>query len=104
MSSDKHDGNSEDVPDGEPVDLVDSEGNQISFRPVAPVDVRIRRLGVSIDVSSVGIASMLKSATGRQPNPDAVISKRILNDISADMPSGSLTAIVGGSGSGKVRS
>ena len=29
--------------------------------------------------------------------------KRILKDVSADFPAGTLTAIIGGSGSGKVR-
>jgi ABC-type multidrug transport system ATPase subunit len=82
---------------------IESEGNQISFREVDPVTVRVRKLSVSLDSSppaAVRAFSALggKSAISRRGHAHV---KTILQDVSADFPSGSLTAILGASGSGK---
>ncbi|KAF2088527.1 ABC transporter-like protein [Saccharata proteae CBS 121410] len=81
-------------------------GNDISLRAVAPIDVRVRRLTVSVDVSPSGPAAAAqalfrKRKTGT-PEDGPKQLKTILHDVSANMPSGSLTAIIGGSGSGKT--
>lgn len=71
-------------------------GNDISLRAVAPVDVSVRDLSVQVDVSP---ARPLQALQRKRLEPDL---KTILHNVSADMPSGSLTAIIGGSGSGKT--
>ncbi|KAL8862693.1 MAG: hypothetical protein Q9178_001191 [Gyalolechia marmorata] len=75
--------------------------NDLSFRAVEAVRLHVRSLSADIDVSRGGIARF--SASFKR-GKDASINnyKRILHDINADMPSGSLTAILGGSGSGKT--
>lgn len=74
----------------------------MSLRAVTPVDVRIRNLNVAIDVSPSPIESLLKSVSWKGPKADEATTKTILHDVLTDMPSSTLTAIVGGSGSGKV--
>ena len=76
-------------------------GDRLSFRPIDPVDVRIRNLSVEIDVSPTVIANLGSSITRRKRGQEAQW-KTILDDVSADLPRGSLTAILGGSGSGKT--
>ncbi|KAL8918882.1 MAG: hypothetical protein Q9172_005240 [Xanthocarpia lactea] len=78
----------------------DSE-NDLSFRAVEAVRVHVRNLSADIDVSRGGIARFFASF---KRGKDASLKnyKRILHNINADMPSGSLTAILGGSGSGKT--
>ncbi|KAL8907211.1 MAG: hypothetical protein Q9171_005944 [Xanthocarpia ochracea] len=75
--------------------------NDLSFRAVEAVKVDVRNLSADIDVSRGGIARFFASF---KRGKDASIKnyKRILHNINADMPSGSLTAILGGSGSGKT--
>ena len=75
--------------------------NTLSFHAVEPVDICVRNLGVSIDVSPSRLNGLKKRIAGRKPRQKKVY-KPILQDVSADMPSGSLTAIIGGSGSGKT--
>ncbi|KAJ4340035.1 hypothetical protein N0V95_007617 [Ascochyta clinopodiicola] len=73
--------------------------NAISLREVNPVSVRLEHLSVSVDESPNALAkafSKKKAATGQSR------VKNILDDISADLQSGTLTAIIGGSGSGKT--
>lgn len=73
--------------------------NVISLREVDPVSVRLEHLSVSVDESPNTFAktfSKKKAATGRGH------MKNILDDVSADLTSGTLTAIIGGSGSGKT--
>src|SRR4051812_45119008 len=77
-------------------------GNHISLREVASVDVRVAHLSVSIDVSPSAAAAAMGKLLGKSNNDSHVHVKSVLNDISADMPAGSLTAIIGGSGSGKT--
>ncbi|KAF2640204.1 ABC transporter-like protein [Massarina eburnea CBS 473.64] len=75
--------------------------NGISLREVDPVSVRIEHLSVSVDESPGVLAKILaRNATSRDATESHV--KTILDDISAEMPTGSLTAIIGGSGSGKT--
>ena len=75
--------------------------NDLSFRAVEAVTVHVRNLCADIDVSRGGIARFF---AGFKRGKDASVKnyKRILYNINADMPSGSLTAILGGSGSGKT--
>ena len=77
-------------------------GNEISFRAIEPADIRIRNLSVHIDVSPSAIANLVSSLRRKEQGHEEARWKTILNDVSADLPSGSLTAIIGGSGSGKT--
>ena len=73
--------------------------NAISLREVDPVSVRLDHLSVSVDESPNAFAKLFskkKAASGQSH------VKNILDDVSADLPSGTLTAIIGGSGSGKT--
>lgn len=73
--------------------------NAISLHEVEPVSVRLENLSVSVNESPNAFARLFskkKKATGQGH------VKNILNDVSADLPSGTLTAIIGGSGSGKT--
>lgn len=72
--------------------------NVISLHEVEPVSVRIDHLSVSVDESPNALARIF--AKNKVPGHSHV--KKILDDITAEMPSGSLTAIIGGSGSGKT--
>jgi ABC-type glutathione transport system ATPase component len=80
--------------------------NEISFRSVAPVDIAIRRLTVTVE-ETVSAFEKLRSRLsekkiGNNENENATQSKIILGGVSADLPCGTLTAIIGGSGSGKT--
>ncbi|KAI4249860.1 MAG: hypothetical protein LQ352_005525, partial [Teloschistes flavicans] len=80
---------------------VDHTDNDLSFRAVEAVTVSLHKLSVDIDISPAGITA-LSSALKRQKDAAATAHKRILDNVNAHMPSGSLTAILGGSGSGKT--
>lgn len=71
----------------------------ISLRAVEPVSVSLEHLSVSVNEAPNALAGIF--AKKKAPASHNYV-KTILNDISADMPSGSLTAIIGGSGSGKT--
>ena len=76
--------------------------NDISLREVNPVSVRLEHLSVTVDESPSPLAKLFskgKSGAGATAHGHA---KTILDDISGDFQSGSLTAIIGGSGSGKT--
>lgn len=73
--------------------------NSISLREVDPVSVRLEHLSVSVDESPNALARLF-SKQKRPPSCSHV--KTILDDVSASMPAGTLTAIIGGSGSGKT--
>ena len=75
--------------------------NDLSFRPVDPVNVHIKDLNVDIDVSPSGF-SALTTTFGRKKGTREADIKAILKGVNAHMPSGSLTAIIGSSGSGKT--
>lgn len=76
-------------------------GDRLSFRAIDQVDVRIRNLSVQIDLSPSAITRLGSPLTGRKQG-QGVEWKTVLDDVSADLPRGSLTAILGGSGSGKT--
>ena len=75
--------------------------NDLSFRAVEPVNVRVNDLNVDIHVSPSGL-SALTVAFGRKKGTQETEVKAILKGVSASVPSGSLTAIMGSSGSGKT--
>jgi ABC-type multidrug transport system ATPase subunit len=72
--------------------------NVISLHEVEPVSVRLEHLSVSVDESPNALSKLFV----RKASPSHSHVKTILDDITAEMPSGSLTAIIGGSGSGKT--
>ena len=75
--------------------------NELSFRAVDPVDVHVKDLSVDIDISPTGLSALTSYFGRRKGNREAKF-KAILKGVSASMPSGSLTAIMGSSGSGKT--
>ncbi|KAH8819749.1 ABC transporter-like protein [Xylogone sp. PMI_703] len=74
--------------------------NHISFSAVEPVDVQIRDLSVTVDTSVSPFS--IEGLMSRNRKHDGPTTKQILHDVSASMPAGTLTAIIGGSGSGKT--
>lgn len=71
--------------------------NAFSLHEVNPVSVRLENLSVFVNESPNALTNFFsrkKVATAQ--------AKTILDDVSADLPSGTLTAIIGGSGSGKT--
>lgn len=77
-------------------------GNDLSLRAVEPVNVCVSNLTVDVDISPSVFSSLdFLPKRRKSGHPEAQL-KTILNDVSAEMPSGSLTAIIGGSGSGKT--
>lgn len=75
--------------------------DDFSSRAVKAVDVEVRNLSVDIDVSPSGFKT-LPTIFKNQTKHSNKTYKPILHDVSVEMPSGSLTAILGGSGSGKT--
>lgn len=103
----------EELPD-EPWRYVDDHRATISFSQVVPVDVRVRDLEVGVKAQMSPGESAKKAF--RISKKERVLqegtvdvekglgtSKTIIRGISADFPTGTLSAIIGGSGSGKVR-
>ncbi|KAL8639406.1 MAG: hypothetical protein Q9228_003563, partial [Teloschistes exilis] len=82
-------------------DHVDCSDDDLSFRVVEPVNLSVHSLTVDINISPAGIAA-LSSALKRRKDAAVTTHTRILDNVTAEMPSGSLTAILGGSGSGKT--
>lgn len=76
----------------------------LSLSSVAPVDIRVRGLGVHIDTRprNLHTPSGLRNLLAGTDAPASARWKPLLAHVSADMPRGTLTAIVGGSGSGKT--
>lgn len=73
--------------------------NAISLREVDPVSVQLDHLSVTVDESPNAVARLFKKTPQKSTGSQA---KKILDDISAECKSGTLTAIIGGSGSGKT--
>lgn len=75
----------------------------LSFRAVQPVDVQVRDLAVHVNTTPPiwqSSPSLLWSRLRRNNKENAL--KTVLDGVTASMPHGSLTAIIGGSGSGKT--
>jgi ABC-type lipoprotein export system ATPase subunit len=77
--------------------------SSLSFREVNAVDVRVKDLSVLIDTLpplwQATPSQFWSRIRGRRPEES---HKTILNEINAHLPAGSLTAIIGSSGSGKT--
>lgn len=90
--------------------LKDTHEQSMSFSAVLPVDVHVRGLEVEVEMA-LPIMDGMKDFFNKSKTPGDVEGaangsdrrKKILNSISADFPRGTLSAIIGGSGSGKVR-
>lgn len=95
---------------------VDDHQATMSFSQVVPVNVTVRDLEVRIKApKSLGSSvkeglhiggkekEMLTNAEEGKGPEDGLGGKTIIRGISADFPTGTLSAIIGGSGSGKVR-
>jgi ABC-type glutathione transport system ATPase component len=80
--------------------------NYISLHEVSPVDVAVRHISVRVDHLSKGTKkfrnALQRNTKSNDEEAGPVQSTVILDNVSADMPSGSLTAIIGASGSGKT--
>jgi ABC-type glutathione transport system ATPase component len=83
----------------------DTNQSGISLREVSPVDVAVRNISVTVDTSSSARGKFRSLLSKKSKLEDAESSKSpvpLLENVSADMPRGSLTAIIGASGSGKT--
>jgi ABC-type multidrug transport system ATPase subunit len=80
-----------------------SSSQEFSFRAVAPVDIHINNLSVSL-LTKRRIPACFKDFFKRKAidSPTLPPPKQILNGVHAQIGSGSLTAILGTSGSGKT--
>jgi ABC-type multidrug transport system ATPase subunit len=68
----------------------------MDFHHVPPVDVKVRDLSLSIEPSPPTLERL------HLKRPRLLEHKTILHNVSVEVPSGSLMAIIGASGSGKV--
>ena len=75
--------------------------NELSFRAVQPVHLDVNRLTAQIDTSPSSIARLLSLKGSRHGDKEENL-RTILKDVSAHIPSGTVTAIIGSSGSGKT--
>jgi len=83
--------------------MAEDDFNGLSLRAVAPVNVIVRDLTLELDLAPTGIGRLAATfKSKKQRNLAMSPSKPILNNVSAQIPSGSLTAILGASGSGKT--
>ncbi|KAL8378004.1 hypothetical protein RB595_008612 [Gaeumannomyces hyphopodioides] len=83
------------------------DGNRLSLADVEEVDIQVRGLGVSVntapsvwDPSTYG--DLFKQVIGRDKTPPGGHTKVLIKSVSASFAPGTLTAIIGGSGSGKT--
>ncbi|KAK2626243.1 hypothetical protein QTJ16_004505 [Diplocarpon rosae] len=80
-----------------------SHSNHISLRDVDRVDIQVRNLAVTADLSPSALSPhKYLRRKRRKGESEAPRMKQILHSVSASMPAGTLTAILGGSGSGKT--
>ncbi|KAK6592492.1 ABC transporter [Botrytis cinerea] len=83
--------------------ITTTQSNTLSLSAVEPVDVQIRNLSVNVDISPSAFS--IERWIPRKKAQDGFATpttKQILHSVSASMPIGTLTAIIGGSGSGKT--
>jgi len=76
--------------------------NQISLRDVDPVSITLDHLSVSVDQGAVPLRNLLSTLNPSAKNGPGSRTKTILDNVSAHMGAGTLTAIIGSSGSGKT--
>jgi ABC-type multidrug transport system fused ATPase/permease subunit len=80
--------------------------NDISLREVTPIDILVKGLSITVEHkhSPTGRLQRMLSTRRTKNDTESGISnlKSILTNISAHFPSGTLTAIMGSSGSGKT--
>ena len=88
--------------------IPDNHEQNLSFSDVRPADITVRNLEVEVNVAS-SFVDTLKAKFFNPQDGDLeddvagrIRRKKILKDVSADFPAGTITAIIGGSGSGKV--
>lgn len=83
--------------------LSTTQSNHISLSDVEPVEVQVRNLAVTVDTSPPWWSpARFKKPAQTQDGEPLAQTKQILYSVSASMPTGTLTAIIGGSGSGKT--
>jgi len=91
--------------------IYSTHSNHISLSEVEPVDICVRSLGVRVDIqprnlyTPEGLKNSLPTSVRDSLFSDSEGGekwKSLLDNVSADMPRGTLTAIIGGSGSGKT--
>ncbi|KAJ6138586.1 hypothetical protein N7471_005072 [Penicillium samsonianum] len=85
-----------------PADIQDTAYN-LSLRAVNPVCIKVRNLSLEVNTTppiwETSPSQIWQRLRGQRPSRT---SKTVLDNVSASMPSGSLTAIIGSSGSGKT--
>ena len=85
---------------------VDEHQTSLSFTRVVPVNVRVHDLEVSVKTQAQRQLPWQSKTPSTMPGDaeagTASWQKTIITGISADFPAGSLSAIIAGSGSGKV--
>ncbi|WEW60487.1 hypothetical protein PRK78_005974 [Emydomyces testavorans] len=74
----------------------------LSLRRVQPVDIHVKELGVRVNTTPAIWQSSPSLLWDRIRRKTKGGLKTILDGVTATMPSGSLTAVIGGSGSGKT--
>lgn len=86
----------------------DNHRQTLSFSDVHPANITVRNLEVEVEVAAPFVDT-LKAKFARSKVGDVegaavggIQRKKILKGVSGNFPAGTLTAIIGGSGSGKV--
>ncbi len=93
-----------DFPANIPANIIGDGINGLSLRAVAPVSIFVKRFEVKIDVAPNALTTLAKKFKGANGSNDSTVEefKPILKDVNAYIPSGSLMAVIGSSGSGKT--
>lgn len=81
---------------------VDEHQAALSFSRVVPVDIHVHDLEVAVRTQAERRLPWQSKTPSHDMETGTAGQKTIITGISAHFPSGSLTAIIGGSGSGKV--
>lgn len=77
----------------------------VFLHEVSPVDVAVKKISVTVNTRSNAPGKIRSLFEKKQKLEDPEFSRSpisLLEDVSADMPRGTLTAIIGASGSGKT--
>lgn len=88
------------VPSGDAVIDLQDVDTDLSLRAVDAVDVQIENLNVDIDISPKKLVDIASHGWGRTTGN--IEYKQILKSVSSFMPHGTVSAILGASGSGKT--